>query len=56
MGTTTVDMIARARILVHVSILARVMKCIRTDVRVFEKIGDTSCPTPPPMGFAIASN
>ena len=55
MGTTTVDKMAKAKILFHVSMLNRMVECIRTDVRVFEKIGDTSCPTAPPMGFAVAS-
>jgi hypothetical protein len=36
-GTTAVDMMPKARI----------------DVRVFEKLGDKSCPNPPPIGFAI---
>ena len=34
---------------------ARMVGRIRTDVRVFENIGDKSCPTPAPMGFAVAS-
>jgi hypothetical protein len=37
MGMTAVEMMANTR----------------SDVRVFEEIGDKSCPNAPPMGFAI---
>jgi hypothetical protein len=54
-GTTTVDMMPKRRILFTSACLSEGVQCTRTDVRVSEKIGDKSCPTPPPMGFAVAN-
>ena len=54
-GTTAVDIIPNKRILFHVSVPVWRVRCMRTDVRVFKKMGDNSCPSAPPIGLAVAT-